>query len=253
MSLRQRWQRWRESRVLARRAIPDALWQQTLADHPFLQRLGADDAAELRRLASLFLDGKEFTAAGGLELTDAMAVTVAAQACLPVLRLGLAPYAGFVGIVLHPAEVVARREHPDEDGVVHAWDEPLAGEAMEGGPLMLAWSEVKGAGETARWGYNVVIHEFTHVLDMALAAHPACDATTRARWQRTMTEEYEAFVARVDADEYTLLDPYGAEAPQEYFAVAAEAFFVTPVALRTEHPATYAVLAEFFLQDPAAR
>ncbi len=147
--LLQRWQARREARALARRAIPDALWQLTLARMPFLAWRSAADLAELRRLASLFLDQKEFTGTRGLVVDDAMAVCIAAQAVLPVLRVGLAPYSGFVGIVVHADEVMARREVMDDDGVVHAYEEVLAGEAMDGGPVMLSWRDVEVAGETA--------------------------------------------------------------------------------------------------------
>jgi Mlc titration factor MtfA (ptsG expression regulator) len=122
----------RDERTLRKRAIPDPLWALTLARYPFLARRRDDDIATLRDLATLFLAQKEFTGAHGFEVTDEIAVAVAAQACLPVLRLGLPAYAGFVGIVIHPDEVVARREVMDEDGVVHHYDETLSGEAMEG-------------------------------------------------------------------------------------------------------------------------
>ena len=108
-ALLQRWQAHREARVLARRAIPDGLWQLTLASLPFMAWRSAADQAELRRLASLFLDQKEFTGANGLVVDDAMAVHIAAQAVLPVLRFGLAPYNRFVGIVVQPDEVVETR------------------------------------------------------------------------------------------------------------------------------------------------
>ena len=133
---------------------------------PFLAERSASDLKQLRRLATLFLNEKEFTGIGGLIVTDEMAVSIAAQACLPVLRFGLAPYRGFVGIVVHADEVVARRSTTDDDGIVHEYDEVLTGEAMEGGPVMLSWRDVSQAGSTAEWGYNVVIHEFAHVLDM---------------------------------------------------------------------------------------
>jgi hypothetical protein len=48
------------------------------------------------------------------------------------------------------------------------------------------------------------------------------------------------------------LDPYGAQAPEELFAVASEAFFVSPGLLLGEHPRLYALLREFYRQDPAA-
>lgn len=250
-----RWRAHREARVLQRRAIPDALWDLTVARLPFLARRSADDLTELRRLASLFLDQKEFSGAGGLEVDDAMAVCIAAQACLPVLRFGLAPYAGFVGIVVHPDEVLARREVSDDDGVVHAYDEVLSGEAMEGGPVMLSWHDVNMAGWTAESSYNVVIHEFAHVLDMgdgeADGVPPLRSAADRETWLAVISADYDDFCARVDAGEETVLDPYGAEGVDEYFAVAVEAFFVNPAGMRGEHPALYQLLAGYFRQDPA--
>jgi Mlc titration factor MtfA (ptsG expression regulator) len=272
------WTRWwqqirsrREEAAVQRRAIPDALWKRTLVRYPFLQRKDEADRQELRRLTSLFLDRKEFSTAGGLRLTDAMAVAISAQACLPVLRLGLDRYDGFVGIVVHPDAVVAKREVVDEDGVLHAYDEVLAGEAMEGGPVMLSWPDVrqggrlstststgpdKGAevgGDNGR-GYNVVIHEFAHVLDMAHGGAngmPALPADLpRALWSGTMDQELHSLRARVEAGHDTVLDPYGAAGPEEFFAVASEAFFVTPAGMQTEHPALYGLFCRYYRQDP---
>ena len=251
-----RWRAHRERRAVARRAIPEALWQLTLARLPFLARLPAEDLAELRRLSSLFLDSKEFTGAQGLEVDDAMAVCIAAQACLPVLRFGLAPYDSFVGIVVHPDEVLARREVVDDDGVVHAYDELLSGEAMAGGPVMLSWHDVAEAGESADWGYNVVIHEFAHVLDMGDGepdgVPPLPSASARQAWIRVLDPAFDAFCHQVDAGEETALDPYGAEGLEEFFAVAVECFFVSPWALKREQAALYSLLAGYFRQDPAA-
>ena len=247
---------WREQRALERRAIPDALWELTLLRLPFLARLDDADRAELRRLCSLFLDRKEFHGVGGLEVTDDMALLIAAQACLPVLRLGLHLYDGFVGIVVHPDEVVAQRSVMDEDGVVHEYEENLTGEAMSGGPLMLAWSDVQDAAEAADWAYNVVIHEFAHVIDMAAegladGVPPLPDAAARERWIEVIDGSYEAFCALVDDGVDTVVDPYGAEAVEEFFAVAVEAFFVAPQPFRRESPAMYELLAGYFRQDPA--
>ena len=189
-----RWlKRWREARTLQRRAIPDALWRLTLARFPFLGWRSDADVAQLRDMATLFLAAKEFTGAHGLAIDDAMAVAIAAQACLPVLKLGLGWYDGFVGIVVHADLVVARRETVDDAGVVHAYEEELAGEAMHGGPVMLSWSDVDEAGESAGSGYNVVIHEFAHVLDMrdgvadGVPALP--DRAARNAWVQVLTTE----------------------------------------------------------------
>lgn len=256
MALLNKLRQWREARALRERAIPEPLWQAVLAAYPFLAARPPEDLAELRRLSSLFLDRKEFSGAQGLVVNDAMAVAIAAQACLPVLRLGLEAYDGFVGIVVQPDEVVAPREVMDDDGVVHVYDEYLTGEAMEGGPVMLAWADVASAGASAERAYNVVVHEFAHVLDMAdgvadgvpLLPGPAA----RQRWLEVLDAEYLAFCDQVDAGEETTLDPYGAEAPEEFFAVASEAFFVAPQAMQAEQPALYALLAGYYRQDPAA-
>jgi Mlc titration factor MtfA (ptsG expression regulator) len=252
----QRWQARREDQAVQRRAIPDDLWKRTLVRYPFLQRREAADGAELRRLTSLFLDRKEFSAAGGLRLSDAMVVAIAAQAVLPVLRLGLARYDGFVGIVVHPDAVVVRRETADDDGVVHEYDEVLAGEAVQGGPVMLSWHDVRSAGAREAQAYNVVIHEFAHVLDMADGVANGVPLLPpdlpRAEWQATLDSELEAFGRRLDAEEPTALDPYAANGPEEFFAVASEAFFVSPDEMQREHPALYRMFTRLYRQDPAA-
>lgn len=246
---------WREQRALARRAIPEPLWQLTLTRLPFLARLNATDRAELRRLCSLFLDRKQFHGADGLKVTDDMALAVAAQACLPVLHLGLDLYAGFVGIVMHRDEVVAQRSVMDEDGIVHEYDETLTGEAMSGGPVMLAWADVRDAAEAADWAYNVVIHEFAHVIDMAGGdadgVPPLPDTAARERWIAVIDAAYAAFCDLVDAGVDTVVDPYGAQAPEEFFAVAVEAFFVASTPFKRESPRMYDLLADYFRQDPA--
>ena len=254
------WQRKREDSAVSRRAIPDDLWKRTLVRYPFLRWRSADDQVELRRLTSLFLDRKEFSAAGGLRLSDAIAVSIAAQAVLPVLKLGLARYDGFVGIVVHPDQVVARRTVHDEDGLVHEYDETLAGEAVQGGPVMLSWRDVREAGRTkiaARaLGYNVVIHEFAHVLDMADGVADGVPLLAagldRRTWLAVLQPQFEAFCRRVDAGEETALDPYGASGIDEFFAVASESFFVDPHGLADEHVALYALLARLYRQDPRA-
>jgi Mlc titration factor MtfA (ptsG expression regulator) len=254
-ALRQR----QERRALARRAIDDGLWQQTVAALPFVARRPAHELDRLRRMASLFLDRKEFSGAGGFVVDDATALSVAVQACLPVLELGIGHYDAFVGIVMHADAVVAEREITDEHGVVHRYDEVLAGEAMEGGPLMLSWADVQGGDEasaTSPTAYNVVIHEFAHVLDMrdgvpdGVPLLPTADA--RQAWLAVLMPEYDRFCERVVCGYDTVLDDYAAESPDEFFAVASEAFFVTPRELQAEQPALYRLLASYYRQDPAA-
>ena len=164
------WTQLQEARALRRHPIPDPLWQLTLLRYPFLGQRNAADLADLRRMCSLFLATKEFHGVAGFEISDEVALAVAAQACLPVLRLGLHWYDGFIGIVMHADEVLAQREQIDEDGITHNFEERLAGEAMSGGPLMLTWTSIDADADPAAAStdsiFNLVIHEFAHVIDM---------------------------------------------------------------------------------------
>jgi Mlc titration factor MtfA (ptsG expression regulator) len=238
---------WRRRRVLRKHAMDDALWQKTLKRLPFLPR-----SEKLKQLALLFLAEKQFTGAHGLEVTDEMRVAIAAQACLPVLELGLDWYAGWHGIVLYPGDFRVRRREMDEDGVVHEWDDDLAGEAMPGGPVVISWDAA------AHDPYiNVVIHEFAHKLDMVNGAadghpplHPGMDLRA---WSAAFAAAYEGFCDAVERGKDTWLDPYASEHPSEFFAVVSEAFFENPAETRRRYPDVYDQLRLFYRQDPASR
>jgi Mlc titration factor MtfA (ptsG expression regulator) len=206
------------------------------------------------------LQDKEFHGAQGLTITDEIALSIAAQAVLPVLHLGLGWYDDFVGIVVHPGEVVARRTQVDETGVVHAYDEVLVGEAMDQGPVMLSWHDVREAGTRFEDGYNVVIHEFVHKLDLrdgqADGCPPLGSRAARHAWLQGLTRAYEAFreqviVAERFGGEPTWLDPYGAQAIDEFFAVACEGYFVQRERFAREFPDLAPLFDSFF--KPAAR
>ncbi|MEJ8835745.1 M90 family metallopeptidase [Ramlibacter sp. AN1133] len=236
--------------------IPDALWAATLGRYPFLASRPPEDIAKLRSLAAEFVARKEFHGAGGLAITDEMALAIAAQAVLPVLHLGLAWYDDFVGIVVHPDEVLARRTQTDESGVVHDWDEVLAGEAMHRGPVMLNWHDVAHAGASAEIGFNVVIHEFVHKIDLRDGAADGCpplpSREARTRWLQALEREYQRFreqviVAERFGGEEPWLDPYGATSIDEFFAVACEAYFVNRERFGREFAELMALFDGFYL------
>lgn len=247
---------WRKRRLPP--PIPESLWQSVLADYPFLHQPATPAAERLRLLAAQFLADKRFHGAQGLVITDAMAVTISAQAVLPVLHLGLRWYDDFVTVVVHPDQVVARRKTQDEAGVVHEWDEVLAGEAMERGPVMLSWSDVRDAGASAAQGYNVVVHEFIHKIDMRDGAADGCPplaAALRREWTARMQAAYGRFreqvvIAERFSGEAPWLDAYAAENPGEFFAVAGEAYFVNRARFGTEFPDLLTLFDAFFRRDP---
>ncbi|MEI7611867.1 MAG: M90 family metallopeptidase [Betaproteobacteria bacterium] len=237
--------------------LPERLWQETLDRLPFLHRLSPNDRSRLKKLTEDFLADKEFTTAGELELTDAMCVLIAVQGCLPILNLGLVCYRDWVGIIVYPDEFVIPRSVEDEYGVMHEYVDIASGEAWAGGPLLISWNDAQMAGD----GYNVVIHEFAHKLDMlngeADGIPPLPPGLPRKEWEDTLLAAYENFCTQVDAaEEYgeaTLIDPYAAENPGEFFAVLSETFFESPADLRQEYPALYALFVRFYQQDPAGR
>ena len=250
---------WRKRRT--GRPVPETLWRDVLLRYPFLAARPPAEIVRLRELASQFLASKEFHGANGFVITDRVALSIAAQAVLPVLHLGLAWYDDFVGIVVHPGEVLARRTATDHDGVVHHYAEVLSGEAMERGPIMLSWADVAQSGHSAERGYNVVIHEFAHKIDMRDGVPDGCPplptSAARHAWRRTMVSEYESFRERVViaerfGGEPTWLDAYGAQSIDEFFAVACEAYFVNRARFETEFPRLLVLFDSFFVPNAAA-
>jgi len=267
MSLRALWNRLRQ-RIAPLPEIDAGLWLEATRPYPFLAALTLADQAKLRALAALFLQRKQFHGAHELIVTDAMALQIAAQACLPLLHWGapreaLAWYGDFVGIVVHPGEAVARREAVDDAGVVHHYKEVLLGEAMEGGPVMLSWQAVDDSRHSTAAGTSVVIHEFAHKIDMRDGAADGCpplpagflgSATVRAAralWHAAWEPAYEQFREQVIIAErfggaQPWLDSYGATAPPEFFAVACEAWFVNRAQFTQDFPTLAPQLAAFF-------
>ncbi len=243
---------WKRKRVLQRHRIDDALWAQVRAGLAFLARLPQRDQERLREMSLLFLAEKELVGAQGLGLTDLMRVSIAAQACLPILELGLDWYGGWHGVVVYAGDFRVRRSEMDADGVLHEWDDELAGEAMPGGPVVLSWDAAANDPHI-----NVVLHEFAHKLDMlngeANGVPPLHPGMSAPAWRQALEEAYAGFCDAVERGRDTWLDPYAAEHPSEFFAVLSEAFFEDPAETRRRYPDFYAQLCLFYRQDPASR
>lgn len=244
---------WRRRRVLKNARLDDALWSKVASTLSFLRGLTEQERARLRELVLLFLSEKEMHGAGTFVLADEVRLSIAVQACLPILNLGLDVYNSWVGVIVYPGEFRVRKEEMDENGVVHTTDEGLAGEAWPGGPVILSWEDV---GLSQR-GYNVVIHEFAHKIHMDGGGDQDFPAErpgmNPARWRETLEAAYQRFCADVDADRPTFIDPYAAEHPAEFFAVISEAFFTESAVLARDWPDLYGQLALFYRQDPAGR
>jgi hypothetical protein len=246
---------WRRERALDANPLDGTAWREVLDSIPFLRALDPAERERLQRWATLFLGEKSFQGAGGLTLDDHMCYAIAAQACILILELDLEYFRGWSEIIVYPDEFLAPREFVDEAGVVHSHREILAGEAWLGGPVILSWADA-APGEYED-GVNVVLHEFAHKLDMLNGETngypPLHRGMSREAWIDAFEPAYRDFCERVDGGEDTLIDPYAAEHPGEFFAVMTEAFFEIPSVLRSEYPGVYDQLARFYRQDTGAR
>ncbi len=248
---------WQRERTLAHHPLDDTLWRNTVAKLPLLDGLDDDELARLRELATLFVHRKRFSGARGLEIDDTIRLAIAAQACLPVLELGTSWLRDWSSVIVYPDTFVVDLEEADEDGVVHAQRDARIGESWERGPLILSWTDAVPGAAPYGEGSNVVIHEIAHKLDQVDGLtngcpplHPGMD---RGTWQHDFQDAYDALGQAVGSGRATWIDPYAAEAPEEFFAVLSEHFFTAPDAVMELVPAVYVQLQAFYRQDPLAR
>lgn len=247
----------RRARILARRPIPDALWQDVVEATPFLRALDDAERARLRTLATLFVADKTFVGTHELAIDDYMRVAVAAQACLPILELGIDYYRDWLTVVMYPGGFVAHREVEDEDGIVHTGYEELDGESMAGGPMAISWQETDPRSSPD--SPVVVLHECAHKLDELTGEPnglpPIHPRMSRHDWAAAFSDAYERFATAADEAEAADLefDDYAATDAAEFFAVMTEVFFTSPDELFAEYPRVYEQLKAFYRQDPLAR
>lgn len=213
---------WREQRILDNSEFTRDDWCRAAKRIVILDRLDDEALASLFDLATLFLDDKSITGAQGFEITDQVRLSIALQACLPILNLGLEWYAGWSSVIIYPSSYKSDTKTVDEFGIVHEGSQHRSGEAWQRGPVILSWRDAEHSGE--RDGHNVVIHEFVHKLDMmngrANGFPPLQEDMDSTRWTEIMTRDFEDFQQHHKSG----LDRYGATNPAEFFAVLSEVF-----------------------------
>lgn len=233
-------------------------WQKIIERNvPVFRRLTAADQAELLGHVQVFLAEKSFEGCGGLELTDEIRVTIAAQACMLLLHRATDYYPELTSILVYPSGYVVTEERSIGGGIWEEGGEDRLGHtARELRAMVLAWDAAKQGAADPSDGKNLILHEFAHQLDfenLLADGTPALDSRgAYLSWARVMSNELDALRAAGDAGVHTLLDLYGATNPAEFFAVATEAFFEQPVALKDLHPALFDQLKKFFRQDPTS-
>ena len=234
--------------------ITDAAWTQVQARVRWIAALDPARASRLRALATLFLQRKTITPIEPLQLDDTQRVLLAALCCLPLLEFGEEGLHGWSQLIVYPDAFRVNRSHVDAAGVLHEWDDELIGEAWDGGPLILSWADVEADLDDPHAGFCVAVHEMAHKLDAldgVLDGTPPLPRDWQRSWARDFQQAYDALVAEVDGGGETGIDPYAAEAPEEFFAVCSEYHFSDPALLREMFPKVAAHLQRLYGPSPS--
>jgi Mlc titration factor MtfA (ptsG expression regulator) len=224
---------------------------------PYYRSLTAEERRELQGHIQVFLHEKEFEGCAGLEITDEIRVTIAAQACTLLLHRETDYFPLTHSILVYPSHYFAETSRPIGGGVVQESLEGRLGESWHRGPIILSWDDVVRGAADPHDGHNVVFHEFAHALDGESGAMEGAPqmpkATMYTAWARVLGAEYRRLLSDLERNHKSTIDVYGATNPAEFFAVVTEAFFEKPGALKARHPELYAQLMAFYRQDPAGR
>jgi Mlc titration factor MtfA (ptsG expression regulator) len=242
--------RWRcaaKRRRLLGAAFPGE-WEEIMVRNVPLYRVLPDELRrQLRPLVSLFVGTKRFEGCGGLEITDEIKVTIAAQACMLLLNRETNLFRRLTAVLVYPSAYIARHEEGRDVRL---------GESWRAGPVVLAWDSVIGAARNLRGGSNVVLHEFSHQLDQEDGEADGAPILERhscyKSWARVLGAEYEKLRSGQMPVRHAVLDEYGAVNPAEFFAVATEAFFEKPGQMKQRHAELYEELKNYYKLDPAA-
>ena len=240
---------------LMKRPLPEA-WRSIVHDNvPYVATLNEGDQRELEGLIQVFLDEKHFEGCAGLEVTDEMRLTIAAQACVLLLHRETDFYPKLDSILVYPHAYVARGMRFEGENVMTEGPQARLGESWGHGSVVLSWDDVRKGACDVRDGHNVVFHEFAHQLDQESSAGAGAPVLPKRSmylaWARVLGDEYQTLLDDLDHHRRTLIDPYGATNPAEFFAVVSELFFEKPRQLEKQHPELYAQLEGFYKQDPA--
>ena len=248
-------QRYWTRRILRNHPIPFSLWHRVTRHLPLIQHRNNREKTRLRLLTTLFLHKKVFSGVRGLEVNDEIRITIAAQACLEILYLGLNAFDGWLEIVVYPGAFIVQRDTADANGIIHNEARGLSGESWQQGPVILSWNDIKHNSHHLHPGHHVVIHEFAHKLDMqsgrANGMPPLHPDMPVEKWSQALSDAYQELRYRLSQHQPGYINSYAATNPAEFFAVLCEYFFTSPYILQQHCPAVFQQLKSYFRQDPS--
>ena len=242
--------------ILRRHAIKHELWESVSKRITLFQGMTAVEKAHLHELSTLFLNEKNIYGVQGVQLTEAMRVIIAAQACLPILGLGIELLNGWSDVIVYPDAFQVNRDQPDEFGIVHHEQHLLSGESWSRGPVILSWHDIETDRKNQQ-GHNVVVHEIAHKLDMlngsANGMPPLHFSMQTTEWTEACAQAYEILNQRIEHGHPVCINSYATTSPAEFFAVCSEYFFAAPEILHTHFSEVYQQFRLYYRQDPLSR
>jgi Mlc titration factor MtfA (ptsG expression regulator) len=249
------WIRSRRRRKLLSEPFPvrwTAFLEHNVGHYPLLS---STEQSRLQDVIRILIAEKNWLGRSGLFVSEEMKVTIAAQAGLLLLGADRGYFARVRDVIVFPSDF--RTPVADDD-----WEDdwlsetPLAGQAVNRGPVLLAWDQVLPEGRDPSAGYNVVIHEFAHQLDyvdgLSSGTPPLDDASLESRWRYVMTRAFEDHRRAVrQGDSNAFFTAHAADNEAEFFADTTETFYCQPRDLNEFSPELYQLLAAYFAVDSA--
>lgn len=232
--------------------LTDAQWVLACRHSSLLAAMSADDQKRLRGLARRFLLQCRIRGVQDFVPDDKLTALIAGEAVVLVAGLteGVDAFQSVREVVVYPTGFVAQHEWTDEFGVVHQGQATLSGEVLDGGAMALAADDVLSPST----GFNVVLHEFAHVLDAgngALNGFPNVrDVALRKRWPIVFKQAWQMLDTAVQRGEPTPVDAYALTDEAEFFAVCVESFFTDVATLEAHWPGVFELLLAYFGCDP---
>ena len=204
-------------------------------------RLPSDLKTKLEGLMHVFLHEVDFEVDGFSEVTEEMRICVAAEACVLILNRGYDSYSQLRRVTI--SKDVLKMDGEEWGGWAGRRD------------VSLHWDAALHGMKQGNDNYNVILHEFAHVLDQADDAQaqsiPVHEGSVdRAKWEELLKREYPRIKAAYKGRSTTIIDEYALSSKAEFFTCATESFFERPKELKKYNPEIYDILKDYYGLDP---
>ena len=243
---------WQRKRLLAKPVPPS--WLVSIHQAlPFFDKMSDDEQQQLLDLVRLFIADKTFHGCAGIQISDEIRLTIAAEACLLLLNRHTGIYPDLKHILVYPSAFRAVHDTRNPDGTRSSTERGLLGESWQTGKVIVSWDDVVSDAANFHDGHNVVLHEFAHQLDSedgSANGAPVMPVKRLQAWATVFSREFDELNDAADRHHHAVMDYYGATNPAEFFAVATETFFEKPREMEHKHPDLFAQLSRYYRVDP---